>query len=187
MVFLNRSSATTSPQLSRNPSVASVRTKDHYAPEYTTGSSSTLAAPYPDSSATSDPSPVQSPDPQNSTSVFKSRSRSNSRDLMTSMLSLPSPGTPLSSGSDSSSQYGMEADQRPLKARSMLPRSRKLKRHSSKLSFGSVLDGMGDLVQTKAASNRGPVARPSSALQHRSGGVSPVGMLTALCSSGRFA
>ncbi|KAI9661591.1 MAG: hypothetical protein M1821_008829 [Bathelium mastoideum] len=50
----------------------------------------------------------------------------------------------------------------------MFPRSRKAKRHSSKLSFGSVLDGMGELVQTRTTSSKGSSTQPSGAYDGRS-------------------
>ena len=166
MVFLNRGSATSSPQLSRNPSVTSAYNEKSMADNGMRSSSSCSTSP-----AIQDDSP-QSPGPHNGFG-FKFRSRSNTKGSMTLSLTT-SVSAPHSSGSDLGSPYVADVDGRSSKSKSMFSRGRKAKRHSSKLSFGSVIDGMGELVQARPQSTKGSSARQSPVQD----GTSPEGIST---------
>ncbi|KAI9714824.1 MAG: hypothetical protein M1820_000113 [Bogoriella megaspora] len=170
MVFLNPVSANSSPSLSRQTSLNSV-TYDLSCPHEVSlamRSSSTTSVPL-SAPAIQDHASQQSTGMQSSL-FLKYRSRSDTKDFMTSTISPVSSAQSFSSGI---SQNVSDMDTRPNKSKAMLPRGRKMKRHSSKLSFGSMLDGMGELVQTKTGSGKGSSARSTSVQDNNAGGPSP--------------
>ena len=140
MVFLNRASAVSSPQLSSVALAHNAQSIDDYG----MCPSSSCSIP-----VTQD-DPPRSPGSLNGFG-FKIRSRSNTKDSVASMLYPPLASTTQSSGSEATSQNDTDMHGPSSKSRSIFPRARKTKRHSSKLSFGSVFDGWAEVVQTRTS------------------------------------
>ena len=159
MPFLNRGSPSTSssPQLSRKPSVASAYQEGPQTDNGVRPDSPWFMAH--DHPVIQDNLP-HSPSLPNGLG-FRFRSRSNTKDSISSMLPSQPVTAPSSSESDLVNHYASELDNRASRSRSMFPRNRKTRRHSSKLSFGSVFDGMGEFIQVRATSSKGASTRQS--------------------------